>query len=132
MFRPLKRTCGTLRSDDLQGFDAVIHLAALSNDPLGDLNADLTYEINYRSSVNLARLAKQAGVRRYLFASSCSLYGAAGDDMLTEESSFNPVTPYGHSKVLSEQEISQLASDDFQPDVLAQCDCLWRVAPPPL
>lgn len=104
--------------DDLQGFDAVIHLAALSNDPLGDLNADLTYDINYRSSVNLARLAKQAGVRRYLFASSCSLYGAGGDDMLTEESQFNPVTPYGHSKVLSEQEISQLASDDFSPTFL--------------
>ena len=86
--------------------------------PLGDLNADLTYDINYRSSVNLARLAKQAGVRRYLFASSCSLYGAGGDDMLTEESQFNPVTPYGHSKVLSEQEISQLASDDFSPTFL--------------
>jgi nucleoside-diphosphate-sugar epimerase len=104
--------------EDLEGFDAVIHLAALSNDPLGDLNADLTYDINYRSSVNLARLAKAAGVRRYLFASSCSLYGAAGDEMLTEESAFNPVTPYGHSKVLSEQEISQLASDGFSPTFL--------------
>jgi nucleoside-diphosphate-sugar epimerase len=103
---------------DLDGFDAVVHLAALSNDPLGDLNADLTYEINYRSSVRLARLAREAGVRRYLFASSCSLYGAAGDDMLTEESPFNPVTPYGHSKVLSEQEISLLATDDFSPTFL--------------
>ncbi len=103
---------------DLQGFDAVIHLAALSNDPLGDLNADLTYDINYRSSVNLARMARQAGVGRFLFASSCSLYGAAGDDMLTEESPFNPVTAYGHSKVLSEQEIGRLAAADFSPTFL--------------
>jgi nucleoside-diphosphate-sugar epimerase len=103
---------------DLAGFDAVIHLAALSNDPLGDLNADLTYDINYHSSVKLARLAKEAGVQRYLFASSCSLYGAGGDEMLTEESPFNPVTPYGESKVMSEQEISRLASDDFSPTFL--------------
>jgi nucleoside-diphosphate-sugar epimerase len=103
---------------DLEGFDAVLHLAALSNDPLGDLNTELTYDINYRSSVRLAQLAKQAGVKRFVFASSCSLYGAAGDDMLTEESAFNPVTPYGHSKVLSEQEISQLADDNFSPTFL--------------
>lgn len=114
----LEKDVRDVAAADLEGFDAVIHLAALSNDPLGDLNADLTYEINYRSSVKLARLAKEAGVRRYLFASSCSLYGAAGDDMLTEESPFNPVTPYGHSKVLAEQEISQLASDDFSPTFL--------------
>ena len=114
----LRRTCATLQLADLQGFEAVIHLAALSNDPLGDLNADLTYDINYRSSVNLARMARQAGVGRFLFASSCSLYGAAGDDMLTEESPFNPVTAYGHSKVLSEQEIGQLAAADFSPTFL--------------
>jgi nucleoside-diphosphate-sugar epimerase len=116
--RALEKDVRDVTVEDLHGFDAVIHLAALSNDPLGDLNADLTYAINYRSSVDLARLAKLAGVRRYLFASSCSLYGAAGDDMLTEESAFNPVTAYGHSKVLSEQEISQLASDDFSPTFL--------------
>jgi nucleoside-diphosphate-sugar epimerase len=103
---------------DLEGFDAVLHLAALSNDPLGDLNPELTYDINYRSSVKLAQLAKQAGVERFVFASSCSLYGAAGDDMLTEESAFNPVTAYGESKVLSEQEISQLADDRFSPTFL--------------
>lgn len=103
---------------DLQGVDAVIHLAALSNDPLGDLNPDLTYDINYRSSVSLARMAKQAGVGRFLFASSCSLYGAAGDDLLTEESPFNPITAYGRSKVLSEQEIGRLAAADFSPTFL--------------
>lgn len=103
---------------DLQGIDAVIHLAALSNDPLGDLNAAVTYDINYRSSVNLARMARQAGVERFLFASSCSLYGAAGDDLLTEESPFNPITAYGRSKVLSEQEIGRLAAADFSPTFL--------------
>src|SRR5690606_18467728 len=78
---------------DLEGIDAVLHLAGLSNDPLGDLNPDLTYEINHRASVRLARLAKQAGVARYVFSSSCSNYGAGGDDFLDERSAFNPVTP---------------------------------------
>ncbi|MBN1559786.1 SDR family oxidoreductase [candidate division KSB1 bacterium] len=100
---------------DLFGFDAIIHLAALSNDPLGDLNPQLTYEINYRATVRLARLAKKAGVRRFLFSSSCSTYGAAGDDMLTEDAAYNPVTPYGHSKVLAEQAVARLADADFSP-----------------
>lgn len=100
---------------DLEGFDGVIHLAALSNDPLGNLNADLTYDINHRASVRLAELAKQAGVPRFLFSSSCSTYGAAGDTILTEEADFNPVTPYGHSKVLVERDVAKLASDDFSP-----------------
>ena len=103
---------------DLQGFDAVVHLAALSNDPLGNLNPDLTYDINYRSSVRLAELAKQAGVSRYLFSSSCSTYGAAGEEMLTEDAEFHPVTPYGHSKVLVEQDVAALADDDFSPTYL--------------
>ena len=104
--------------DDLAEVDAVIHLAALSNDPLSDLNPQLTYEINYRASVELAKLAKKMGVRRFLFSSSCSTYGAAGDEMLTEEAALNPVTPYGHSKVLAEQEISALADDGFSPTFL--------------
>lgn len=101
---------------DLDGFDAIIHLAGISNDPLGDLNPECTYEINYRASVRLAKLAKQAGVRRFLFSSSCSNYGAAGSEaVLTEEAAFNPVTPYGESKVLVEKEVAQLADQDFTP-----------------
>ena len=103
---------------DVTGFDAVIHLAALSNDPLGNINPDLTYAINHRAAVQLAELAKAAGVPRYLFASSCSTYGAAGADMLTEEAAFNPVTPYGKSKVLVEQDVATLADDDFSPTFL--------------
>ena len=106
-------------ADDLEGFDAIMHLAALSNDPLGNLNPNLTYDINYRASVRLARLAKQAGVPRYIFSSSCSTYGAAlGEQMLTEEAEFNPVTPYGESKVLVEKEVSQLADEKFSPTFL--------------
>jgi nucleoside-diphosphate-sugar epimerase len=100
----------------LDGFEAVIHLAALSNDPLGDLDPQLTYDINHQASVRLARAARQAGVERFLFASSCSLYGASGSDApLTEEAPFNPVTPYGESKVLVEQDVSTLATDTFSP-----------------
>jgi nucleoside-diphosphate-sugar epimerase len=100
---------------DLAGFDAVIHLAALCNDPLGNINPDLTYDINHRAAVTLARAAKEAGVPRFLFASSCSLYGVAGDEMLREDAAFNPITPYGESKVRAEQELAGLASDDFSP-----------------
>jgi nucleoside-diphosphate-sugar epimerase len=103
---------------DLDGFDAVIHLAALSNDPVGDLNPDCTFAINHRASVSLARIAKQAGVERFLFASSCSLYGAAGADWIDEGAEFNPVTPYGESKVLAERDIGALADDTFSPTFL--------------
>ena len=103
---------------ELVGCDAVIHLAALSNDPLGDINPDCTYAINHRASVRLAQLAKAAGVSRFLFASSCSLYGVAGEGMLREDAAFNPVTPYGESKVRAERDLSQLADDDFSPTFL--------------
>jgi len=105
-------------ADVLAGQDAVIHLAALSNDPLGDLNSDVTYGINHRASVALAAAAKEAGVGRFLFSSSCSLYGAGGAAPLTETAGFNPVTPYGESKILSEQGIAPLADDDFSPTYL--------------
>src|SRR5712692_4741206 len=104
---------------DLEGFDAVIHLAALSNDPLSDLNPECTYEINHRASIRLAQLAKVAGVPRFLFSSSCSLYGvAARDGLLAEDASFNPVTPYGESKVRVEQDVTRLADDRFTPTFL--------------
>jgi len=100
---------------DLEGFDAVMHLAAVSNDPVGDLNPETTYEINHRAAVRVATLAKQAHVPRFVFSSSCSLYGAAGDALLDEQAAFNPVTPYGESKVLAEQDMMALADDDFTP-----------------
>jgi nucleoside-diphosphate-sugar epimerase len=104
---------------DLQGFDAVVHLAALSNDPLGCLNEQCTYDINHLGSVHLARMAKAAGVPRFLFASSCSLYGATGgDDFLTENAAFNPVTAYGASKVFVERDVATLADDTFSPTFL--------------
>ncbi|MEZ4592546.1 MAG: SDR family oxidoreductase [Chloroflexota bacterium] len=114
----IKKDMRDVELADLQGFDAVLHLAGLSNDPIGNLNPDLTYEINHQASVRLAELAKEAGCSRFLFSSSCSTYGAAGDDALTEEASFNPVTPYGHSKVLVEQDLAKLADDNFSPTYL--------------
>lgn len=114
----IRKDLRDVQAADVEGFDAVMHLAALSNDPLGNLNPNLTYEINYKASVQLARLAKQVGVPRFLFSSSCSTYGAAGDDILTEEAEFNPVTPYGHSKVLVESEVATLADENFSPTYL--------------
>jgi len=102
-------------ADHLRGFDAVAHMAALSNDPLGDLNKDLTYDINLHASVRLAKAAKEAGVKRFLFSSSCSLYGAGADGYLDEHAAFNPVTAYGESKVRVEQEVAKLADANFHP-----------------
>ena len=100
---------------DLDGFDAVVHLANLSNDPLGNLDPGLTDRVNASASIRLAELARHAGVGRFVFASSCSLYGAAGQDAVTEEADFNPVTAYGRAKVDAERGIRPLAGDTFSP-----------------
>ncbi len=114
----LRKDLRDLELSDLRGFEAVIHLAALSNDPLGNLQPELTAEINYRGTVRLAELAKRAGVQRFIFSSSCSTYGAAGDEFLTEEAAFNPVTPYAISKVKAEADIGRLADARFSPTFL--------------
>ena len=107
-----------VEADAMSGFDAVIHLAAVCNDPVGDLNPRATDEINHLASIRVAEKAKAAGVSRFLFSSSCSLYGKAGAEMLDENAAFAPVTPYGESKVLAEQGISSLADDSFSPTFL--------------
>lgn len=111
----IKTDLRDVKPEHLAGFDAVVHLAALSNDPLGDLNPNITYDINQHASVRLAKAAKEAGVGRFLFSSSCSLYGAGGDGFLDETAAFNPVTPYGESKILVEQALASLADDTFTP-----------------
>jgi nucleoside-diphosphate-sugar epimerase len=101
--------------EDVEGFDAIIHLAAISNDPIGHLNPEATYGVNAHGAVHMAKMAKDAGVPRFLFSSSCSLYGAAGDKPVDETGRFNPVTPYGESKAMAEEGLAELADDDFSP-----------------
>jgi len=115
----IRKDLRDVNAEDLEGFDAVIHLAALSNDPLGDLNAEYTFDINLHASVELAKAAKAAGVPRFIFSSSCSLYGSPGtDEFVDETAGFAPITPYGESKIKVEQEVSGLADDTFSPTYL--------------
>ena len=105
-----------IEPSQLEGFDAIVHLAALSNDPIGDLNADWTFAINHRATITLAHAAKAAGVRRFVFASSCSMYGAAeGDELVNEQAPLRPLTPYAESKVRAEEALRELADSDFTP-----------------
>jgi nucleoside-diphosphate-sugar epimerase len=114
----VRRDVRDVEVEDFVDFGALVHLAAVCNDPLGNLNPQATYDINHMASVRVAVMAKAAGVPRMLFSSSCSLYGKAADEMLDETAEFAPVTPYGRSKVLAESEISELADDDFSPTYL--------------
>jgi nucleoside-diphosphate-sugar epimerase len=114
---------------DVEGIDAVVHLGALSNDPLGDLDAELTYDINHRATVKLAKLAREASVGRFIFSSSCSNYGASGGEaMLDENAAFNPVTAYGISKVRAEKDLAELATDKFT-TVLLRSATAYGVSP---
>jgi nucleoside-diphosphate-sugar epimerase len=111
--REIRKDLRRIREEDFKGVDVVCHLAALSNDPMGELNKDLTYEINHRATVQLASLAKKAGVTRFLYSSSCSLYGVSGGGALTEESTLAPATAYAESKGFSERDLAGLADKNF-------------------
>jgi nucleoside-diphosphate-sugar epimerase len=114
----IRKDVRDVEASDLEGFDAVCHLAGISNDPVGDMAADVTYEINHLASSRLAALAKEAGVSRFVFSSSCSIYGASPGGIVDEESPVNPVTPYGWSKIKVEEDLRKLADDDFSPTFL--------------
>jgi nucleoside-diphosphate-sugar epimerase len=114
----IRKDLRSITADDLHGFDAVVHLAGLSNDPLGNLDSALTYDINHAASMQLAQAAKAAGVKRFVFSSSCSTYGAAGDMFHDEGAPLNPVTAYARSKVMVERDLAEIADEDFSPACL--------------
>jgi nucleoside-diphosphate-sugar epimerase len=113
--RTLAKDVRHLEKEDLKGFDAVVHMAELSNDPTGELAPRMTYEINHRGSVRLAQLAREVGVRRFIYMSSCSVYGVGGDNDVTEESPVNPQTAYAICKTLVEKDVQPMANDGFSP-----------------
>jgi nucleoside-diphosphate-sugar epimerase len=116
--RSINKDIRHMTAEDLAAFDSVVHMAELSNDPLGQLNPAITYQINHQGSVDLARKCKQAGVTRFVYTSSCSVYGVGSDDYMTEESPLNPQTAYAECKVLVERDVMQLADDNFSPTFL--------------
>lgn len=117
-FPAIRKDLRDVTENDLKGFYAIVHLAAICNDPLGNLNADWTYDINHKGSVALAKKAKNAGVERFLFSSSCSMHGKSLAEKVTEQTPVHPLTPYGESKIKAEEEIGQLADDSFCPSYL--------------
>jgi nucleoside-diphosphate-sugar epimerase len=117
-----------LSVSDLAGYDAVVHLAALSNDPLGEVDRELTLEINHRASVRLARVAREAGVARFVFASSCSMYGVSGDAPVAEDAPLRPLTAYAESKARAEEELAELADEGFSP-VFLRCATAYGASP---
>jgi nucleoside-diphosphate-sugar epimerase len=115
----VNRDIRDMQASDLEGVEAIVHMAELSNDPLGENNPDLTFQINHQASVRLAALAKAAGVKRFVYTSSCSVYGIAeGLEPMTERSSTNPLTAYAKCKTLVERDVGQMASRDFSPTFL--------------
>lgn len=126
--RQIPKDIRRVSKEDLKDIDAIIHLAALSNDPLGAFDKKLTDDINFLATVNLAGLAKEAGIRRFLYASSCSMYGIAGEEAVTEDSPLSPVTEYAISKVKSEKALSQMADGSFSP-VFLRAATAYGIAP---
>lgn len=111
--KEIKKDIRDINEDDLKSAYAVCHLAALSNDPIGEINPQITYNINYKASLNLAKLSKKVGIEKFIYSSSCSMYGIAGTEYLTEEVEFNPITAYAKSKVISERDIMPSADKNF-------------------